>query len=360
MFKFNKSFVVLATSMALLGTTVTVAHADTEATYTYKQFTETDGYKDFAAASAAGAEYLSNQSGMTMTMSMGMTIGEQTTELAKVNIDATKTASKIVVSSSEQNMTSYFVDGAAYMSMSNFKDFYGPTNTAKVITRIPGSASGYVKLANAPGDLASMSPAELFSPSSDTYNSLLNSTYASLLDSFKFSEVKKTQWPNNLTDYEWDMVFDSPQGMSMTIHSKYTLDEHSMIVWGMTSTNSSTPMGNIGSGTIITMTVKNDLNIELPDFSKAIEDTKIKQVSNQILAEGKSTAKATAIVKKATELAKKAKAQISSKHLSDAAKALKYTVTKITNGVKLTATVSKVPGSLCVTAVKGKTSIKNC
>lgn len=361
MTKFMKTLLAIAAGFALVGTSISAANAVPATNLTYAQFSQTDGYKQFLAKSALGAAYFANQSGVEMVVDMSMTTGEVTQPLANVSVSATKTQSRISMAVEGMPLSIYFTDGHAYSSMSTYKDISRTTNLSKVLERLPGNSTKMVKMTDLPQGFEPFAPSEIFSPTSDTRDKLLNSQYKDLLNMFQFSEVTISTNPTNetFTDYEWDMSF-SVLGMTSLVHAKYTMDANSIPLVG--STNSSvTGLGQtVTTATMITTTIKNDLVIEMPDLTSTIDEAQITQMSHKITAEGKSRSKANAIVKRSKELAKKARVALSGKQLREAAKALKYTVSKITNGVRLTATVSKVKGSLCVVAGGGKATISNC
>lgn len=361
MSKHTKTLLAIATGMALLGSSISAATAAPTTNLTYAQFLETAGYKDFVAKSALGAEYLANQSGVVMTVDMTMTADSTTSPLANISVSATKTKSKTDMTVEGKTLTVYFIEGHAYSTMNSYKDLAAPDNISKVLARIPGSSSKMVKMVKMPEGLQTFDPADLFSSSSETYDTLLNSNFKDLLTMFQYSDVTVSANPSNetLTDYAWDMGF-SMLGISSSVHSKYTLDANSLVVSGSVNSTMSSASGSMTTATTITMNVNNELVIDIPDLTDIVDEAQINRVSHQITAEGKSTAKANAIVKRAKELAKKARAALSGKHLRDAAKALKYTFTNISNGVRLTATVSKVKGSLCVVVGSGKATIKTC
>lgn len=361
MSKFTKSISLLGAALAMMVTSIAPANAESTPTLTATEFLASDGYKEFTATAKAGSAYMSTQSGQELVMTTSMTVDGTETAMGTITIQATKTAAKLTMAMEGQTTTLIFSEDSLYSSMTGYKTTFGPENINKVLPRISGATNKVVKLSSVPSEYQTFKPSELFSPDADTQSALLSESFAQLMSLFTFTEVVKSVNVTDptMTDYGFQMSF-SLFGTSMTIDQLYTFDSNSVMVSGMTTTSSNSASG---SGTItmkITSAVKNDLVIELPEIANVIDEAAITKMSRQITAEGKSASKATAIVKKATELAKKSKAQLSSKHLADAAKALKYTVTKITNGVKLTATVSGVKGNLCVTAVKGKTTTKNC
>jgi hypothetical protein len=361
MSKFIKTLLAITTGAVLMSASISVASATQATNLTYAQFTQTDGYKQFLAKSELGAEYLANQSGVEMVVDMTMTSDHVTQPLANISVSATKTQSKTDMTVDGKTLTVYYTDGHAYSTMSSYRGLAGPANLSKVLTRLPGNANKTVKMADMPEALAPFDPSEIFSPSSDTYNKLLNSEFKDLLNMFQFSEVTISTNPTNetYTDYEWDMGF-SLFGTSSNVHSKYTLDANSSVLVGSVNANVTAGTTSVETATRITMTINNALVIDVPDLSSTIDEAQITRMSHKITAEGKSTSKANAIVKRAKEQAKKTRAKLSGKHLRDAAKALKYTVSNITNGVRLTATVSNVKGSLCVVAGGGLATIKTC
>lgn len=365
--KLTKSLLALATAFGLLGANAIAVQASEPASLTYEQFLASEGYKEFEALGKASAAYLANQNGVELVTSVSMRQAGTESVLGTSTIQATKTRVQMVNEMLGVSSKVLIIDGAAYTNLSEYKDSYGPDNINKVTKRIPGISAKMVKLTAMPEDLSEYTPENIFDSSDANQTSLLLSQFKDLLALYTFSEIVKTTnaQDETLTDYSWDMSF-SLFGMKALIRQTYTFDSNSMLVLGKLLVGNSTdanadPFATDGSSTTtITTTVKNDLVIDAPATSLILDESSITRMSNQIIAEEKSTKKAAAIAAKALKLAKATKAKLSSKHLADAAKSLKYSVTKISNGIKISATVSGVKGNLCLTVVKGKTSTKTC
>lgn len=361
MSKITKILSLLGAVLALLAGGIAPANAESSTTLTATQFLASDGYKEFQAATKLGEAYIATQSGQELVMVTTMNVDGTDTVISNMTIQATKTRAKINMTVSGKSMTMYIIDGAFYVPGTEYKTMYGPRNVERAMNSLNGSYSKLVKMSAVPSEYESFNPGDLFDPNSPTSVDMLNESFAQLLSFFTFSDVVKTVNAEDatMTDYTFSMTM-SLLGSSSTINQTYTLDSNSVMVEGLLSITSGTGASQMSSSTKLNFSVKNDLVIDAPDPTSVINESVIASKSNLITALDSANSKAKALVKKATELAKKSKAQVSTKHFTDAAKSLKYIVSKITNGVKLTSKVSGVSGNVCVTVVKGKTSTKNC
>ena len=285
--------------------------------------------------------------------------------LLDVKTKATRTSVDLNMTSSGKTLAIMFVNNAYYLNMELYQTGKDPAHFAKVTARLPGSAKKFIKFTKRPKEAQGLyKPEDIFSNTSESLLSLDKYLFPGQEKYLNYSEV--TQSPNEtdatMTDYTYvTSNFAIASFLKLQITRTTTFDSNGLMRKVKEVADVEMSGVSFRAGEMIsTQTVGGNVTITAPPASKVIAESKVTNMSNKILAEEKSRPKANAIVKKAAALAKKAKQKVNSKHLSDAVKALKYSATKITNGVKLTATVSKVKGSLCVTAVKGKTSIKNC
>jgi len=342
--------------MGLLFGTIVPAHADPVANLTYAQFIETAGYKELQAASATSATYLSNQSGLEVESTTNMSLGDSSAT-AISRIEATKTALRLTVTTDGTTVTYLVVNGKAYLPMDSYLGTLAGDYPGDLLTRIPGGDTKVVQMTKIPAELDGSLPEKIFSPTQDAALSQTIEQYGNLLDLFKFSEVTKIVSADDPTfiDYNFDMIL-TVLGSSAIVHETATFKNGFMTGARITTGTADTQV----SQTDVVYTIKNDLVIDAPEANTLITEASVKKVMVQAQVAGALQAQSTAIIKKATALAKKAKAQLSSTHLTSAATSLKTKYTKITNGIKISVTIAKVKGNLCITAVKGKTSTKTC
>ena len=356
MFKIFKLAAIATAATGLLLGGIQPANAAPAANLTYAQFTATDGYKDLSAASTASGDFISNQTGLRMSVTNTMTDGENVAPLGNVLVEATKTKMKMTVSAEDVSFSAWVVDGFAYYSQSQYISNSGGNVPSTLFSRISGSKDKLVQSSEISSDVGLTAPDKLFSNGSDsTLNKSLN-PYAELMSMFQFSEVTKTVDAENpeAATYEFDMSL-SFLGQVSVIHEKVEFNGDYTNKITITTQSGTAQVSNV-----IDFEIDNEIVVDVPDISMVITESTVKKVTKQIAAEGKLYPQATSIVKKATTLAKAGKTAIAQKHLMSAATALKLKFTKITNGVKLTTKFQSVSGSVCITAVKGKTSTKHC
>ncbi|NDE89356.1 MAG: hypothetical protein EB055_05220, partial [Micrococcales bacterium] len=341
MSKHTKLVAITVTSLGLVLTGIMPANADSSPNLTYEEFTASDSYQDLAAASAASSEFISNQSGLRMSVTTSFSEGETTTPSGTVTIEATKSKMKLTINSEDSSYSTWIVDGYGYFSQSQYISTVGDVPSS-LFSRIPDSKNKLVQSDKITGGGTLTTPDKLFSKEADsTLNQSLN-PYMAVISLFTFSEVTKTVDSENpdSTSYEFDMSLDF-LGQAAVIHEKVEFNGDYLNRVTITTQNGAS------AGKVVTeFEVDNEISVDMPDISTVITQSTIKKLTKQITAEGKLYPQATSIVKKATTLAKASKAAIAQKHLISAATALKLKITKINNGVKLTTKYQSVSGSV--------------
>jgi hypothetical protein len=355
MIKKTKLTVLIATlGLLLSGTSTAIAGPST--TLTFAEFAETAGYKDLQEASKASAEYVATQSGLVLETSTEMAVAEETFTL-NTTTEATKSGIHMVMSAGPVSAEYWLVGGKAYMTMDSYLSTLAGDYPSNLVKVIPNGATRVVQMTTIPEELTGSTPDEFFSPNQDLALSKTLEQYGQMLDLFTFSEVTKQINPNDPTivDYEFDMGYNI-LGMTGNVHEKATFKNGFLTSAVITSESALTG----STVTTATYEINNDLVITAPASNKLITEASVKKVIAQEYVKGQLQAQANVIIKKAATLAKKAKAKVAATHLQSAASSLRTKYTKITNGIKISATISKVKGNLCITAVKGKTSTKTC
>ncbi|NBW73201.1 MAG: hypothetical protein EBR26_02150 [Microbacteriaceae bacterium] len=344
---------ISAAALALVG--LSPARAESTPSLTFQQFLASDGYKDLMETSAASAKYISTQSGLRMTMvNSTVSTPDGMSSSGSTVVEATKTKLKLTTTTEGISSTSWIIDGFAYYpAITKLMNGEMPLGIEK---RIPDVNSKYLKTATIPDFMGTMTPEKIFSETDSGIMDSLNPV-GEIMSWFTFSEVTKTadvENPEKIT-YEFKMALTF-LGMTQSLTEGVVFNGDYISELNISSDS------NFGQTMSISAVIEvvNDLVIQEPDMATVITDETITRISKQMAAEGKLTSKASAIVKKATTLAKQAKTALASKHLVSAATALKTKVTKITGGVKLTTTYQSVAGSLCIRIVKAKAVTKNC
>ena len=352
----------LVAALSIIGLSLTGLSASTAAeapSLTFEEFSASANYQDYVAANLANTAYLKDQEGITYDVLLLMSVPEGDPVPTTMKIESDKKNSRVYITSGELVMNIVMIGTSAYADQITYNTYYGPENRNQVFNRIGNTSGKSIKLKSIPEEVASFSPANMLADPSAVQTEILQSQFANLASSFKFSEMVKSVNPDDetKTDYSFSFSLDIALA-SITIDMLSTFDANSMLVKSVIHMSTVSGAFNQTSDMVMQTSITPDLVITAP--ASVIDEKNIIRTSHQLVAEEKSATKAAAISKKATVLAKKAKKPVSAAHLQAAATALKYKVTKLSNGVKLTATESGVKGSLCVTVNKGKTSTKNC
>jgi len=359
MSNFKKSLTAALAALLLSVTGLGVAKAEETPSLTLEEFMASAAYEDYVAANEANIDYLKEQNGITMDLAMTLQNGDGEPVPSVVKIETDKQNTRVSISSGELSMNVVMIGDTAYADLDTYKTYFGPENRSKVFSRIGTPTGKSIKMKTIPTEVADFTPAKMFENPAGVQSGLIQSQYAAFGELLKFTEMVKT--PNltdqTQTDYSFSFGFEF-LGSVIRADQVSTFDANSMLVKSISNVSAVSQELTVSTNVELITTVTPDLVIAAP--TAIFDENTIIRTSNQITAESKSTAKAAAIAKKAAELAKKAKKPVSATYLVSAAKSLKYSVTKLSNGVKLTSTVSGVKGSLCVTAYKGKTSTKNC
>jgi len=355
----SKSLLVAISSLALTFASLIPAQA-ADTSLTYLQFTATQGYKDLLAAADLNSAKLATATGLNIDLEM--TSGSQV--VIQGNVKATKTAVSSTMTMEGETRAVSFFDGAYYLGFESAATELNAKNKKLIGKRLPSTAVKNIKFVGAPEDTGSfmdIDPSSIFSGQSSS--SFIDSVMSIDMSKFSFGEVVKSANPLDptSTDYKIEVKYtDLQTGMSLemvttqTFNSEgfqtSTLIDQKVLLFGMTVT----------SNTKLTTTVDNTLVLTAPDAATYITSAKFASLDKQISAETALKPNASKIVTKAKALAKSAKKPLSGKHLASAAKALKINVKSVTNGIKLTGKYKGVAGSLCVSAVKGVATTKNC
>jgi hypothetical protein len=356
MFKLIKVAVVSTAILGLLATGAAPANAGSYANLTYAQFIESEGFKDLQDASKASAEFIATQSGLVLETNTQLEFSDLSLSVTSV-IEATKSGLHMTVASDEKSAEYWIIGGKAYVNMSTYLDYLEGEYPNNLLKLIPNGATKIVQMNEIPDELTGSTPDLLFSPDQDTAITQTLAQYETVLDYFRFSEVTKqiNQDDANIVDYEFDMSYDI-FGQVGTIHEKATFNDDLLTTAVITTDN-----GAEGhSVTTATYAIKNDLVLAAPASNKVITQASVTKVIIQEQVKSILQSQGKLIIAKASTLAKKAKAKVAASHLQSAASSLKIKYTKITNGIKISTTIAKIKGNLCITAVKGKTSTKTC
>jgi hypothetical protein len=361
MSKIKYAVVLIATMFAVAASGVSANAAP--ATLSYTQFQATAGYKELAALSASSDAHLANQAGVDFNISVFTSVfGESMT--STVRFLATKTATTAAITAPDEETGEPFTINYGFANGSYFEEMTtapltGVPNAYAALARLGKSATKNLIYDSAvtPEGLSDIKPGTLFT--GETISPL--SQLSVVQETMTFSEVSET--PNiqdaSSTDYSYSAaVAESALSPAMTVDAKLTFDSNNHLK----RVESIARMPGLNLTMIMTasVTVNNALVINLPTEKNSVHMKALVTMGKKIGAEKLVTTKAKALAAKAKALAKAAKKTLVAKHITDAAKALKYKITLVKNGAKLSTSYQGVTGSMCVVATKGVAVVSNC
>ena len=358
MSKFKYAVVLATTIFALAASGVSASAAANSLSWT--QFKASAGYMELESKSQATETFLQSQQALkfdleakTSLLGMSMT--------ANLAVTSTKTASYATLTIAETAGDSEFIEFG--FADGSYYEVYTPEgvadvpNLAAALSRMKKTGSSYIKLdtAVAPEYLEDVSPATLFS--SENLDPL--GDYNENLATMTFSEVAKSANLTNAanTDYKFSATLPAAGAMPAVDLDVITTVDAADHVIGAKSTASVTGMT---IETTYKVSVPVNATVTAPLESQSVHIKALMTMGKRIGAEKLVTTKAKAIATKAKALAKASKKTLVAKHITDAAKALKYKVSTVKNGAKISATYQGVTGSMCVVATKGVPVVSNC
>ena len=342
-----------------------------EPSLTYSQFTDTAGYKDLSAAmDGFRNNFLTEKSGL-MHLSVNSDAGVMVIGRFDSKVTANSTSRRLQMTNDDQmSGTSYSEDyglanGVYFGSIETYSARASITNSSKILSRLGKAGAAFYKT-NTASQLGSTglvmdnfdsSQLELVLKSWDMLS-------LSRLPNAKFSEVVKSANLTNSadTDYGFDFSFTSQLSTkTSTGHTQVTVSGDGKTYKALTVSKIAYYGGIMVDG-VVSSNLSIDTNqvVEIPNLESAVDLQTFKTMKTQIAAEDSAKSKAQYLVTKARALASKAKQSLASSHLTQAAKTLKYTVSPIKNGVKLTTKVGGLVGGACITIINKKVYIKTC
>lgn len=358
MSKIKYAVVLIVAMFALASSGVSASAAVTSLTWT--QFKASAGYMELEAKNQATETYLQSQQALKFDLEAKTSIfGESMT--ANLAVTSTKSASYATLTVADTLGDSEFIefgfaDGSYYEAYTP-EGVTGVPNLSAALSRMKKTGSSYIKLdtAVAPEHLEDVSPATLFS--SENLDPL--GDYNENLATMTFSEVTKTANSINSanTDYKFAATLPAA-GLSPAVDLLVitTVDAADHVV----EAKSSASVTGMTIETTFKVSVPVNATVTVPLESQSVHLKALMTMGKRIGAEKLVTTKAKAIATKAKALAKAAKKTLVAKHITDAAKALKYKITLVKNGAKISTSYQGVTGSMCVVATKGVAEVSNC
>jgi hypothetical protein len=359
--KLNLAIATIA-ALLLVGSTGLAANASA-ATLTLAEFQAGAVYQELQTLSTSSDAYLAAQSGVEFNISVTTSmLGQSMTSSSRFL--ATKTATSASLTMPDEQTGDPFTINFGFGNGSYFENMdtaplTGVPNADAALARLGKSATTNLiyDTAVTPDGLSDIKPESLFSGDTIAPLSQLGVTQ----DSMTFSEVSKTS--NSIdassTDYSYSAIVpESGLSPAINIDANLTFDSNSHLK--QVHTIATIPGLGITIIMHATVAVNNSLVVTLPTEANSVHMNALVNMGKKISAEKLVTTKAKALATKAKALAKAAKKTLVAKHITDAAKALKYSVSSVKNGVKLTTKYQGVSGSMCVVATKGAAVVAPC
>ncbi|MCX8530119.1 MAG: hypothetical protein ORN27_08655 [Rhodoluna sp.] len=335
------------------------------------EFLSSAGYQVLAAEGAATANFLSNQTGVRITSVATATSNGTEVSHIETELLSTNSASSATIKSFENGLQvgstwgTAQANGYVYEPVSTALVRPDLKNGAAALARLGKSSAASVRMTKAVAgvEFVPYSPSEILGGSQIDPLSWLNDNTSgadlSAVSGLKFSEVTSGLDVDNsgLTDFSFTATIPATDLLPATdidFVIRYNAnhifqDESISMTVGAVTVTSTTTLETVAQLTLPTTWADN-----------AVDWAALLAMGKRISAEKLVATKASAIAAKALAAAKKAKKTLVASYITAAAKALKYSVTAVRNGVKLSAKYQGQTGSVCVTAVRGKVVKANC
>ena len=347
-------------TIVLASTGLSQAHAN-PVNLSYDQWVATSGYQTLTAANAISTNFYQAQSGIEINATIDGAIQAGSIGTITLNMQATKTAAKSVVimpnpfAAGTISIVSGFDRGYGYSDVQDLETLDTIPNVDLALDRLKAYDDTVLIL-----DDALFSAGLVVKPSSYFDGAVVSDFElgSTTMKKMTFSEVVTTHdQTDNTTTYNYDGYLAGVGILPATyLHVYQTFASNGALISEYVHISA----GADDETMRINIAANNALTIAPIDQSNTLKLSLLVKTGKQIGAEKLMLPKANAIAAKARLLASKAKKPLVLKNITDAAKALKYKVTAIKNGVKLTTKFDDVAGSMCVTVVAKRAVVGRC
>ncbi len=365
-----KSAVAIGAAFALLANSAGVAQA-AGTSMTFNEFLSSPGYQVLSAEGASTASFLANQVGVRITSVATATMAGTEISHIETELLSTNSASSVTLKSFENGVQVGDAWGSAYANGYVFTPIESallrPTlkNGAAALARLKKASAKTARMtqAEAGSEFVAYSPSEILGGSNLDPLSWLNDNTSGLdlsaVSGLSFSEVTASPDANDSTITDYSFTATIPASGLLPITDVDFVIRYSQAHVFLDESISMT-VGTIAIADTTTLEAVSQLALPTTWQDNSVDWASLVSMGKRISAEKALAGKAKAIAAKAATLAKAAKKTLVGAHLTAAAKALKYAVTAVKNGVKLTTKYQGQTGSVCVTAVKGKAVTATC
>jgi len=358
MFKTLRSVTAILLSLILLAVPTQPASAEVADSLTYVEFYDSPLGKELAALEAANQQRFQSATAIEVVTTSRAEFLGQFSEARIEMLLAEKSARlrEYEVTLQGENLIEEMgkVNGKYYVALPPASELTALKNFDAAMSRLKKSKQAWMVVDDVSFDISTpdLEKSTFFNVISDP-----TQMGEEMLNQARFGAITKSASPENeeLIDYKYSLTIQSPQLPTQVLMTQ-TFNAAGELI----SQKMNLELLGISSTTTITYKITTVDKIVTPATSSLVSLAALKKASHQISAEKLLSAKVKALSSKATALAKSAKKTLTSKHLVDGAKALKYTVTSIKNGVRLSAKYLGVEGRMCLVATKGKVVATAC
>ncbi len=358
MFKTLRSVTAILLSLILLAIPTQPASAEVADSLTYVEFYDSPLGKELAALEAANQQRFQSATAIEVVTTSRAEFLGQFSEARIEMLLAEKSARlrEYEVTVQGENLIEEMgkVNGKYYVALPPASDLPTLKNFDAAMSRLKKSKQAWMVVDDVSFDISTpdLEKSTFFNVISDP-----TQMGEEMLNQARFGAITKSASPENeeLIDYKYSLTIQSPQLPTQVLMTQ-TFNAAGELI----SQKMNLDLLGISSTTTITYKITTIDKIVTPLSTNLVSLAALKKASHQISAEKLLSAKVKALSSKATALAKSAKKTLTSKHLVDGAKALKYTVTSIKNGVRLSAKYLGVEGRMCLVATKGKVVATAC
>ena len=358
MFKTLRSVAAILLSLILLAIPTQPASAEVADSLTYGEFYDSPLGKELAALEAANQQRFQSATAIEVVTTSRAEFLGQFSEARIEMLLAEKSARlrEYEVTLQGENLIEEMgkVNGKYYVALPPASELPALKNFDAAMSRLKKSKQAWMVVDDVSFDISTpdLEKSTFFNVISDP-----TQMGEEMLNQARFGAITKSASPENeeLIDYKYSLTIQSPQLPTQVLMTQ-TFNAAGELI----SQKMNLDLLGISSTTTITYKITTIDKIVTPLNTNLVSLAALKKASHQISAEKLLSAKVKALTSKATALAKSAKKTLTSKHLVDGAKALKYTVTSIKNGVRLSAKYLGVEGRMCLVAAKGKVVATAC
>lgn len=350
-----------ALAAVLLAVGATEARA-TSPSLSYTEFLASAGYTALLAETTANNTALGAsrhlQVNSTMSATVAGTVAAEVTQISRTDGTSSSVETSVTSGGSVSGPFTVYVDASgAYLPQAMAVSLPDLSNLDAAVARLGKSSSSYIAVPlTANPQLQNYKPSVIYSGSTSSALALLGDPTFNLggtsLASYSFTEPVASPNADNAanTDYGYSITMPATDSLPAMTWNVITTFSASHVFLKNTMT---LDLDLMSETLVTTQTIDNSISVTVPHGTALINYSALATMGKKIQAEN-------SLMPKAAKIAAKAGKSVTLAKLVAAAKSLKYAYTSVKNGIKLTLKYQNVPGSICVTVVKGKAVTAHC